>query len=105
MIESGWLRLARQLFAKRRTAAIARPKAKASATKYHSVGNPRTKMRALPAAKRRPINPLPNDNVCMVMPECHFSAIAHLAFSFHDALLWRPIQGSFFTVARVLYCR
>ena len=26
-------------------------------------------------------------------------------FPFHDALLWRPIQGLFFTVARVLYCR
>src|SRR5581483_2932647 len=56
-----------RLTAFRRTA-MATPKANANATKYHSVGKPRIKISTLPAEKSRPINPPPNEILCIVMP-------------------------------------
>jgi len=51
-----------------RNNAIPMPRASAKATKYQSAGRPKTKIRALPAAKRRPISPPPNESLCIVMP-------------------------------------
>ena len=81
MIERGLLRFARQMLVNFRNSATAIPKTAANATKYQSVGNPNTKIKAVPAAKSNPIKPPPTESLCMVMPECHFSAKDHLALA------------------------
>ncbi len=74
-IESGRLRSERYRLAIFSKSAITAPRAKASATKYQSVGKPRTKMSALPPANRTPMNPPPNVILCIVMPGWRVSAM------------------------------
>ena len=88
IIDSGLLRSERYRSANFRKTAIAIPSAKASATKYQRVGKPRTKISALPAAKRSPIKPPPKVILCMVMPGWRFSDIGHLV-----GVIFSPAEG------------
>jgi hypothetical protein len=57
------------------------PSAALKATKVHRAGRPIMKIAAHPTAKTNPINPGPTVSLCIVMPECHFSAIPHLSIA------------------------
>src|SRR5579872_1802052 len=72
--------------------ATAIPRANAKATKYQSVGNPRTKMRTLPAAKRRPMKPPPKESLCIVIPGWRSSVIVHLVYCDHRLTVGGGIQ-------------
>jgi len=96
-IESGLLRSERRLLTSLKKTAIPTPSAKARATKYHRVGNPRTKIRALPTVKSRPTNPPPKESLCIVIPGCRFSVMERLflsSSSHRSARGSRPGRGS-----------